>query len=961
MLRIFPNQLDASEVVERKYTCLLTEWLAIREQYPTARLYKDVICVQNDITPKTREQAWALREAKGLYQVVCHAQAPAVIGIVAAVLSVATAVYTYLNMPESPKDPQGVSGSPNNSLAQRQNKHRVGGRVPDNYGKIKALPDLISPVYRYYRDNVQVEECLLCLGTGYYEFDVTKIQEAETPIVTIEGASISIYEPGQSLVTSTPQLSIGEYFGDVPLVTKQVSAIDGKQNLRPPNNKYIEVKGAKFVINGFDMSGVNRTESKYLFEDGTWISNSFNSKLDLTKDFKTGEKITISGAVVPADGDLYLSGNADVDPSGQITIYSSVSTGNISQYTRLNISSLFVKNTSSKTLSINNADKTTTDYQVVTDVDLIDLAGNYEVASISQNDGKITVKLKNPFSTLKNPASTRIFSTLTNGNDAFSLDGTYTIADITQKTITFVNPFSVNQNWARVITQAQKDRLTTQTIRLTGSQDNWIGWYYAGSKDSTGFILNFVAPNGISEGELYKEVAIEVQYEMLENGVPTGVIYSQGKVIKGVPFSRNSIGMTIKQSLPKAGEFRFRVKRVNDDGNGKNLNLINDVTFESAFSYYETTRTAYPLDTIIRLRRMAIGSGTNASELNLIAHRKLETPSGFTTTSNFADIVYSMATDPYIGRMLPNEVDISALRAVSSQIINYFGTPQATEFNYTFDDTNASYQEMVAVVADAVFCTARRENGQHYFVFEKATPNSLILFNHRNMKPNSITVSESFIVEDGHDGVELKWRNAKDNYTEAVIKLPNDLCTNYKTIETQGVTNHVQAWLLANRVWNKLKYGRKAIEFTAYGEADLVTRLDRIAVVDSTIPMLCAGEIEWQENTVLTLDYPLPDTNLSNLSIHLQLKNGVVDVIDIDRIIDNYTVQLKRIPMQPLVTAGVVSTTFAITQAGGRGFDSYLIKEKNANSTFETTINANKYDGRYYQNDSDYLTNSIPT
>ncbi|MBP0645433.1 hypothetical protein J8J17_26935, partial [Mycobacterium tuberculosis] len=75
----------------------------------------------------------------------------------------------------------------------------------------------------------------------------------------------------------------------------------------------------------------------------------------------------------------------------------------------------------------------------------------------------------------------------------------------------------------------------------------------------------------------------------------------------------------------------------------------------------------------------------------------------------------------------------------------------------------------------------------------------------------------------------------------------------------------------------------------------------RIAVVDSTVPILCSGEIEAQNNLVLSLDYPLPDTSLTGLTIHLQLKNGVVDVIDVASIIDEYTVQLARIPMQPLV------------------------------------------------------------
>ena len=173
------------------------------------------------------------------------------------------------------------------------------------------------------------------------------------------------------------------------------------------------------------------------------------------------------------------------------------------------------------------------------------------------------------------------------------------------------------------------------------------------------------------------------------------------------------------------------------------------------------------------------------------------------------------------------------------------------------------------------------------------------------------------------------------------------------------MTNYAQAWFIANRTWNKLKYGRKAIEFGAYGEADLVTRMDRIAVVDSTVPILCAGEVEAQNNLVLSLDYPLPSLDLTGLTIHLQLKNGVVDVIDIASIIDEYTVQVARIPMQPLVVDGVTHTTFAITKSNSSGFDAYLVEEKSASSMFESSITATKYDDRYYQNDTDFKNGLI--
>ena len=952
MLKIFYNELDAGEFEQRPYECLLTEWLAIREQYPTARLYRDCICVQNDVTPKTREQAMALMGATGDYQVLCHAGDPvSALLIVSSVLAVGAAVYTYMNMPDVNTDTAGVSGSPNNSLAQRQNKHRVNERVPDIYGKVKSLPDLISPVYRYYKNNVQVEECLLSLGTGHFEIDEATIKEGETPIKSIEGASVSIYEPGQQTISATPQIKIGAEFDTLPLVTKQVSSIDGKQTLIPPNSnggvyKSVAVSADKFKItNGVIIEEIYEWDSAA----DIFMKYARATNVDITHKFSAGEKVIIQNAIFGNQDDATLSGNTDVAMSGVLTIASRTNITNPSAFKKIRISSLSVNDPTNGNL---------------------DLAGEYKVDLIVKAGGGGTwiyevtlsagfVDVNSSFSLLTQDAVTVTSALLTDNDGNIDLSGIYTVANVTATEMTLVDAVSVNSDWARLdeLTAQQVADFLNRKIVFRGTNDNYVGWYYAGSNDSTGLLLNFLAANGIYEGENAKEVAIEIEYQMVIDGLPSGPIYKYGEVMRGKANNRDAIGVTVKRDLPSAGTFRFRAKRNNDNGNA--ANLIDDVVFESAYSYYTTKKAVYEYDTIVRLRRMAIGSGTNASEFNLIAHRKLPTATGFKATSDFADIVPAMATDPHIGRMSPDEVDTADLRRVSDAIADYFGTPLAREFNYTFDDKYASYQEMVFSVADAVFCTARRENGLHYFNFERETPNSLLLFNHRNMKPESLSVTESFGIKDGHDGLEFKWRDPKDNYAEAVIKLPDELQTNYKAIEVAGVTNSVQAHFLANRAWNKLKYNRKSIEFTAYGEADLVTRMDRIAVVDSTVPIMCSGEIDHQDATILTLGYPADLDPTKQYVIQLQIKDGIVDVVDIVRQIDDYRIEIARIPLMPLVTQGVLHTTFSIVEAQNIEHDAYLIDEKSASSLFESNVTASSYSWRYYQNDSDFKNGLI--
>ncbi|WP_180104799.1 host specificity factor TipJ family phage tail protein [Acinetobacter sp. YH12108] len=954
-LRIYPNELDPTEYSEKEYECLLKDWLNIREEYPEARLYKDSICAQNDVTPKTKEEALQLLHADGDYFVLCHAGTPLEIFlVVVTVLSAALAIYTYMNMPEIPDQ---ATGSGNNSLASRQNKHRTSERAPDIYGKVKSIPDLIAPVYRYYADNVQIEETLMSIGTGYFEIEQDQIKEGETPVNTIEGASLSAYEPG-TLITGTPQIQIGEEFTDPPIVAKQVSSVDGKQKLLSPNNTKLNYKGVTFAGNKIEVTGdYQYIERDYMYVGGAfgWSTIPRPVYANFSDHFVNGEQIVIENAIYGSAPDSNISGTTDVSTTGILTIASSINIVDPDNYKKIRISSLTVEDLVEGQLS---------------------LAGEYAVSNIVKTGSagawfyEVTLKSNYTeaninFGRMSDDGTGILSAVLTDHDENIDLSGTYTISSVSTNEITLVNPSAVNPDWLLLpnLTAQQISNMLGRNITFKGTSENFIGWYYAGNKDTEGMLLNFLAANGIYEGDKAKQVAIEVQYQQVVDGVPTGGIYSSGIVMQGKANNRDQVGASVREKLPFTGQFRFRAKRIND--NGSSANLIDDVVFESAYSFYETKKTAYEYDTTIRLKRLAIGSGTNASELNLPVVRKLYSYRSGTRsaeripTSNFADIVINMAIDPLIGRFDISEVDVDSLYEVSDEIKAYFGTPKACEFNYTFDNKNSSYQEMAFAVAEAVFCTARQENGKHFFTFEKETPNSLILFNHRNIKPESLTKTNLFGVPDEYEGIEFKWRDETDDYAEAVIKLPHDGLANYKTIESNGVTNAIQAHFLAHRAWNKLRFNRKNIEFTAYGEADLVTRNDRIAVVDDVFKMLGSGEVEAQNNTVLTLDNNVNLEEGESYVIHLQLKDGSVDVINIVSQLDENQVELARIPLMPLVIDKVVNATYSITKASDGESEAYLIQEKSPSGTFETGITAIKYDRRYYSNDKDHINNLI--
>ncbi|MCU4518550.1 phage tail protein [Acinetobacter radioresistens] len=575
-------------------------------------------------------------------------------------------------------------------------------------------------------------------------------------------------------------------------------------------------------------------------------------------------------------------------------------------------------------------------------------------------------------------ASSSISGTLTDNIDSMDLDGTYTININSGTTITLSAPDAINPDWLKLQNWGST---SGNMVGLYGSQENWLGWYETDTEGDQIF-ANFNAPQGLYHiGEKgYKEVIgvqLEMEYQLLDStGTPTGSIYSISENLFGNPQSIASpVGLTLKATLPSTSRLRYRLRRLTV--HSSKGTVVDEVQAHSVYIMTALTKLSYDDVTLVRTVTVTndITSGVKKRELNMLATRKVYSYETGTqsvermASNKFADIVCAVTTDDYIGRRSIDTIDIQDLYATQSQIQNYFGTSKAIEFNYTFDNDNMSYEETLATIASSVFCNARRTSGKIYFQFEKVNPSSSILFNHRNKKPQSETVTTRFGEDKQYDGVEATWRNARENYTEESIKLPNDGITNPKKIDLIGVTNKVQAHFLAHRAWNKIRYQRETVQFTAYGEADLITINDRIAVTDDTIPSLVPigdgftqGEVvEWVGQNI-AVSQPVQLKADQSYIIHLQLPNGSIETMQVVQGSDEWHLVLERLPTLPLVTSWdgkVAPTVYSITLSQNKDSEAYLVSEKSPSGTFESQITAINYDTRYYKNDSDYLNNLI--
>ncbi|MCH7307556.1 host specificity factor TipJ family phage tail protein [Acinetobacter sp. NIPH 1852] len=925
-LQIYEDPLDASTITYEQTDNVLKRFLEIKAKFTQARIYKDTCCTENDVTPIDKVTALKLLDAgpEDQFHIVCHAGdiISAVNYVVVKILGYA--VNAFVNVPTLSSNAQD-KGSSNNELTSRENKQRIGQRVADIYGKVKSIPDLIAPSFVYYINKQEIEESLMCLGRGYYH--IQDIKDGDTTLSTISGSACSIYEPDTSII-GTPQIQIGEDFTDNPLVAKSCTAING-QTVN---------EGTEDITNSdvdFQLTALypNRLQS-------------LNSSVDMRDYFQIGNSILLSMDTVGV-ADLSVSANCVPKSTGELHIQTTEVLHNLN-YKSLLITSLML--------------------------DDLNLAGNYQISSIAQVVDGYICNLVNPENVNSNwslivdlDEKSAFFSgILQNNADSIDLGGEYpSILDVGINYIDLEVPTALQLEWDKLqsITLGQVDMDIKKIV------SSWLGWFYIDYNDIKELIFNFYLPQGLQvirkKGQRHTDIVdYTIEYQEISNGLPTGPVFTHTHRVQ----DNTTVGFGVSSRIPLASTFadgvRFRVKKAPEQWRNEVQQRLRDLKLKSVYACSVSNKLIYNDVTIVRTKTIGTNEATSVKNrmLNCIATRKLFTyRTGFKSvaripTSNFADIVCAITTDELIGRRDISTLDVANLYAVADEIDSYFGVP--IQFNYTFDDAKMSYEETLTTIANAVFCDARRESNKVFFVFEKPQQVPTLLFNHRNKKPESEKRSVNFGVNKDYDGVKLKWVDPTDSWSESEIKLPNDNVVNARELEIKGITNLQQAMLLAHRALNKLLYQKKTVEFSAYSEADLVTRNDLILVADDTRPMLISsGSVIDQDGLYLTLSQPCVLEQDESYVVHLQLPNGQVDVVQVTQGDSEREVLLARAPTSQLVIeyeGNISCSTYLVTTDTHSKRDLFLITEKSGGGA-ESSITAINYTDQYYLNDKDYV------
>lgn len=551
------------------------------------------------------------------------------------------------------------------------------------------------------------------------------------------------------------------------------------------------------------------------------------------------------------------------------------------------------------------------------------------------------------------------------------LAGTYTVASFLEtsdrKHMFLNNPAAVNSDWNVLDNLSGNETGSLNVVVSAVTPDTQAGPFDVDLGSNGKAVANFVALNGIykDDGENKQAYSVTIKTTITPINSDGDVIGTSSifySTLTGSATDQKTVGLTVEFDVLFGGLARVMFERSSPTDKSFEGQVIDEVKVRDLYIINSINETEFGDVTTIYLKQYATEGALAVKDrkLNCLANRKVPahvsgTTFGALTASNSAaDIICAITLDEYIGGRTVDEIDVVQIYETIDAIVAYFGVGSGpAEFSYTFDDDQISFEESITAIARAVFCIPYRVGSTIRLSFEKATEDSVLLFNHRNKLPGSEKRTVSFGRKSDYDGVSYEYIDPDD---DAVVTyyIPGDRsAVNPQRIESVGVRNDNQAYYHAWRIWNKINYQTTSVEFEATQEADLLVIQDRILVADNTRSDTQDGEVIAQDGLNLTLSQDVTFAMGVTYTIFLQHVDATIESIAITQGAEANEVVLAEAPSAALSldADNFARATYQIVGNTDARNLPFLLSEKVPNSNFTVNLTAVNYDSRYYDQD----------
>jgi len=138
---------------------------------------------------------------------------------------------TTVNFVRAADSGKDRTGSSNNRVNQRSNEARLNERIPDIYGKVLSVPDLLTKTYILIENDASFYINYFCIGRG--SFTVSEVEEAGSTILSL-GGEYDVYGPNTSPITSLGTIN-SVFVPAIDSVGVKTNDLSACLVLRPPN------------------------------------------------------------------------------------------------------------------------------------------------------------------------------------------------------------------------------------------------------------------------------------------------------------------------------------------------------------------------------------------------------------------------------------------------------------------------------------------------------------------------------------------------------------------------------------------------------------------------------------------------------------------------------------------------------------------------------------------------------
>lgn len=801
--------------------------------------------------------------------------------------------------------------SPNNALGSRENKVRLMERVEDIYGTVKSIPSLMMPTYLKYINHRKYEYGYYCVGRGYHT--IAELRDGDTLLADITGSSAAVYNPFTSPNGGSPVLQIGDVITDNILTASRAIEVDGV-TLKALNQVQLPASAVYTFTPNAGGGIITQAAKTPNFNLVTAIDDTIS--------------VSMSGVVITTDS----------------------------------VASSVTVNAAAKSFSDDTAQGLFADIFVG---DII-----YTVGFVNGTNNAAFLVATKPNANLITTTSTIMVDENILTSVTFSVarnySGNYTVLNVNDGSIQL--DVASSAFWKSILTSV------TCSVQIDGATE-YAAWVTLPSTTRSEVWCNITAPNGMfkdaSGNKTLTTVNFSIEIEKLSSSlVPLGIVETVTGSLSGLVSDERAI--TIEHTTAWTGPARVRMRRTTAYDYAFAGTVQDEIKWGDLYSVSPVVKTEFGNKTTIHTITQATSRATSVKsrQLNCIASRLLPTYNGtafsgtfdangllasgtIAATSKLVNILAAVSVDPKIGARNIAEVDMAQIYAVQ-QLLDAWNT-ECGQFNYTMDSDNISFEETITTIANAGFCTAYRQNGKIRLAFDRAQTSSTALFTHRNKKPNAESITRKFYSDADYDGVEFIYVDPDASKSETITLPLSGSYTKLKKFEIAGIRSFAQAWLRANREYQKLLGQRINIETTTTLDARSLLPNSRVDIVDNTRFKSYDGEVIGQNGLELTLSQDVTFSAGLPHSIVLMKRDGSLQSIPVVAGIEPNKIILQSSPSEAVVTSyGVagIRTIYSFAADSARGAMAYLVQEIDISDGQYVTLKGINYSANYYQADT---------